>query len=416
MVTVDDNFRSSDMLICHRLAESKGMAAVPPVPCSSAALSSGPTAEGGLSTTAKRLREPQERFRVMNHYFVAGDIVWIRPEKHPYWPAEVESVDEKANTATCILMSPPNALIERKSDESDNNDEPNAYTTAMKAEEQSAATAAVRVTMSVKKTFFFDHIEDGTELSALVESRLQRTVHDVSPYEAAFRQAVDEANNLVRIVLDPKLLKPFSVCGIGIVRSFMRRHTDAPRQPQTKEFAPQTAVIVLRPGLENAVRDLNGFERIWVLFHFSYSVGVHPDRAGNEHTTGWKTMIVPPRDSELRGVFATRSPHRPNSIGLSCVRLVRVQGLEVHIADHDLLHGTPVLDIKPYLPFCDSHPTAKAGWVEDLDARNAGGADHRSNNNMFVVHRNLVAPSSAAAASCPAPNGTDCTNKLTKHA
>jgi tRNA (Thr-GGU) A37 N-methylase len=87
-------------------------------------------------------------------------------------------------------------------------------------------------------------------------------------------------------------------------------------------------------------------------------------------------------------VFATRSPHRPNGIGLSCCRLVDVRGREIHIMDHDLLHGTPVLDIKPYLPFCDAHPNAKAGWVDELDKAGAGGEDHRSNDNQFTVHRN----------------------------
>eukprot|EP00658_Telonema_sp_P-2_P047939 TRINITY_DN36497_c0_g1_i1.p1 TRINITY_DN36497_c0_g1~~TRINITY_DN36497_c0_g1_i1.p1 ORF type:complete len:114 (+),score=15.46 TRINITY_DN36497_c0_g1_i1:192-533(+) len=88
----------------------------------------------------------------------------------------------------------------------------------------------------------------------------------------------------------------------------------------------------------------------------------------------------------MRGVFSTRSPHRPNGIGLSCVRLVDVQGLCVHIADHDLLHGTPVLDIKPYLPFCDSHPDARAGWVSELDESGLAGDDHKA-GVAIPVHR-----------------------------
>lgn len=114
-------------------------------------------------------------------------------------------------------------------------------------------------------------------------------------------------------------------------------------------------------------------------------------RQGLSNARGYKTMIIPPRDSELRGVFATRSPHRPNFIGMSCVKLVSVQGLDIHILDHDLLHGTPVLDIKPYLPFCDAHPTAKAGWVEELEAKVASGGgekgDHKYDAQEMFVHR-----------------------------
>ncbi|EAN81052.1 hypothetical protein, conserved, partial [Trypanosoma cruzi] len=110
-------------------------------------------------------------------------------------------------------------------------------------------------------------------------------------------------------------------------------------------------------------------------------------RQGAENSARFKTMLVPPRDSQLRGVFATRSPHRPNFIGISCVRLVAVQGLEVHIADHDLLHGTPVLDIKPYLPYCDAHPNAKAGWVEELENSGRVGADHKYDMQRMQVDR-----------------------------
>ncbi|EPY42777.1 hypothetical protein AGDE_01146 [Angomonas deanei] len=112
-------------------------------------------------------------------------------------------------------------------------------------------------------------------------------------------------------------------------------------------------------------------------------------RDGITRSTGYKVMIVPPRDEEQRGVFATRSPHRPNFIGMSCVRLVAVRGLDVFIADHDLLHGTPVLDIKPYLPFCDAHPDAKAGWVQALDASGRGKTDHKYEKQATRVDRIL---------------------------
>ena len=71
------------------------------------------------------------------------------------------------------------------------------------------------------------------------------------------------------------------------------------------------------------------------------------------------------------GVFATRSPHRPNPIGMSVARIVRVEGLIVHVRDLDVLDGTPVLDLKPYVAYADAHPDAKAGWLEVNDPRDA---------------------------------------------
>jgi tRNA-Thr(GGU) m(6)t(6)A37 methyltransferase TsaA len=110
-----------------------------------------------------------------------------------------------------------------------------------------------------------------------------------------------------------------------------------------------------RPGnFEQALQSLGGFERVWLLFGFHES-------------QGWLPMVRPPRgDGEKRGVFSTRSPHRPNRIGLSCVRLLKVEGRSLLIEGHDLLDGTPVYDIKPYLPQADSFPEAKAGWIDDL--------------------------------------------------
>jgi hypothetical protein len=81
---------------------------------------------------------------------------------------------------------------------------------------------------------------------------------------------------------------------------------------------------------------------------------------------GWRPKVLPPRSTTGRkGVFATRSPHRPNPIGMSVVRLERVDGLILHIRDSDMLDGTPVLDLKPYVAYTDAHPGAGTGWLED---------------------------------------------------
>lgn len=108
-------------------------------------------------------------------------------------------------------------------------------------------------------------------------------------------------------------------------------------------------------GFAQALEDLEGFERIWIVYQF-------------HHNSEWKPKVMPPRGARIkRGVFATRAPYRPNGIGLSCVRLVKVEGLRVIVEGHDLLDGSPVFDIKPYLPYADAFPVSKIGWLENVE-------------------------------------------------
>jgi tRNA-Thr(GGU) m(6)t(6)A37 methyltransferase TsaA len=138
---------------------------------------------------------------------------------------------------------------------------------------------------------------------------------------------------------------------IGFVRSPYKEKADAPRQGVLNPDAGATIELVPElPHLRDALDDLSGFERIWVLFWF--------DRA-----IGWKPKVQPPRSEEKRGLFATRSPHRPNPIGMTAVRLDKVDGLVLHVRDHDLVDGTPVLDLKPYIPYADAFPEAGSGWL-----------------------------------------------------
>ena len=132
---------------------------------------------------------------------------------------------------------------------------------------------------------------------------------------------------------------------------------DAPRQGRL--FAGHPGRIVLNPGcnFETALRDLDGFERLWVIFQFHENEGWRP-------TT---RPPVPPKGRDRVGTFASRSPYRPNPIGLSCVRLLKIEGLTLFVDEADLLDGTPVLDIKPYIPMADAFPDAKAGWVEEQE-------------------------------------------------
>ncbi len=143
----------------------------------------------------------------------------------------------------------------------------------------------------------------------------------------------------------------FSVRPIGFVRSPFSSKVEAPRQ--SVAAANVTAAIDVLPEFVDALSDLATFERIWVLFWF--------DRIGNAHHGA---KVLPPRSDRKRGVFATRSPHRPNPIGLSSVVLERIEGATLHVKSIDLLDGTPVLDLKPYLAYSDAFPDAGAGWLD----------------------------------------------------
>ena len=100
-----------------------------------------------------------------------------------------------------------------------------------------------------------------------------------------------------------------------------------------------------------ALDDIEGFERVWLVY-------------GMDRAAAFQPRVVPYRDTRERGLFATRSPCRPNPIGLSVVRLVRREGCLLHVVDMDILDDTPLLDIKPYVPEFDAHPSSKAGWFD----------------------------------------------------
>lgn len=144
-----------------------------------------------------------------------------------------------------------------------------------------------------------------------------------------------------------------SLTPIGFARTPFREKSQAPRQPEAARGVAGRLELVAGRGFEHALEDLAGWERIWVLFWF--------DRA-----EGYRSKVLPPRSLERRGVFSTRSPHRPNPIGLSVLRLVAVEGLVLSVLDVDLLDGTPLFDIKPYVPYTDAHPGAATGWLAPL--------------------------------------------------
>ena len=148
-------------------------------------------------------------------------------------------------------------------------------------------------------------------------------------------------------------METLSFTPIGFYHSALKHRYETPRQGV---LAPDNTGIVeleSRRNFEQALRDLETFERIWIVFVF------HLNR-------NWKPLVSVPRHrADKVGVFATRAPFRPNPIGMSCVRLLRIDGLNVHVGETDLLDGSPILDIKPYLPYADSFPAAATGWVAD---------------------------------------------------
>ena len=150
---------------------------------------------------------------------------------------------------------------------------------------------------------------------------------------------------------------------VGFVRSPFGEKSEVPRQATAPGAEGIEGRIEMLPEHEHALEDLEGFDRIWILFWFHQAA-----RAPGEVTP---SKVLPPRSDKKRGVFATRSPHRPNPIGMSAVRLVRVEGLVVHVRDLDLLDGTPVLDLKPYIRYADAFPEARAGWLDAQDPKPA---------------------------------------------
>ncbi len=139
-----------------------------------------------------------------------------------------------------------------------------------------------------------------------------------------------------------------SIEQIGTIHSPYTSLENMPIQPVGAKEVEGTAV--LRPELAPGLRDLDGFSHIYLLYHFH--------RAGNV-----KLEVVPYLDTRARGVFATRSPLRPSGIGMSIVEVLRVEDNVVFLRGVDVLDGTPLLDIKPYIPQFDQRENVRTGWM-----------------------------------------------------
>ncbi|MCR4843465.1 MAG: tRNA (N6-threonylcarbamoyladenosine(37)-N6)-methyltransferase TrmO [Bacteroidales bacterium] len=129
-----------------------------------------------------------------------------------------------------------------------------------------------------------------------------------------------------------------------------------PRQSALAPAVEGRIVFAAPYRVREALRGLEGFERLWLMWGFS----------ANKPAKGeWQPTVRPPRlgGNAAMGVWATRSPYRPNPLGLSCVELVRVDGMELVVRGADLMDGTPIYDIKPYIPYADAYPEARSGFV-----------------------------------------------------
>ena len=150
---------------------------------------------------------------------------------------------------------------------------------------------------------------------------------------------------------------------IGWIRSDFDSKFGIPRQSGVVEELRAQVVFAPDYQVREAFRGLEGFSHLWLLWEFSEAV-----------RETWSPTVRPPRlgGNKRMGVFATRSPFRPNPIGLSCVRLERVEldspdGPVLHVLGADLLNGTPIFDIKPYLPYTDCRPDAAGGFAPDYE-------------------------------------------------
>jgi tRNA-Thr(GGU) m(6)t(6)A37 methyltransferase TsaA len=146
----------------------------------------------------------------------------------------------------------------------------------------------------------------------------------------------------------------FTYWSIGIIRSPYQDPAGMPIQPAGAGGIPGRVEVFeeYRAGLA----DLDGFSRIILIYPFHRSAG-------------YSLVVTPFLDSRPRGLFSTRAPRRPNAIGLSTVRLVGVKDRELSIEDVDILDGTPLFDIKPYVPAFDSYPDERSGWLSGCDER-----------------------------------------------
>lgn len=149
---------------------------------------------------------------------------------------------------------------------------------------------------------------------------------------------------------------------VGFIHTPFHQQSGTPIQPARAQGAEGTIEIL--PAYAEGLRDLDKFSHAHLIFVFHES-------------EGFSLRVTPYLDDTPRGLFATRAPRRPNPIGLSVVRILSVEGTTIRIADVDMLDGTPLLDIKPFVPEFDHRPDATSGWFEGRGRPDRDQADDR---------------------------------------
>ncbi len=162
----------------------------------------------------------------------------------------------------------------------------------------------------------------------------------------------------------------FSITPIGIIHTPFKNLEGMPIQPSGA--ADVTGTIVMDKEFEPGLKDIEGFSHLILLYQFHQS-------------KGYDLLVKPFLDNQKRGLFATRAPRRPNSIGLSIVRLVEKKGNVLIIQGIDVLNGTPLLDIKPYVPAFDAKEVTAVGWLEKKQEKAVFlKSDNRFKKNLYL--------------------------------
>ena len=151
----------------------------------------------------------------------------------------------------------------------------------------------------------------------------------------------------------------FVATAIGFVRSEYQQTAEVPKGFGARHDAE--GVLEVNPEFERGLTDIEGFSHLFVIWVF-------------DRSEGFELLGTPPTDTRPHGVFATRSPKRPNPIGLSVVELLRRDGCRLHVRGVDMLNGTPILDIKPYLSSVPAE-TLRRGWLAEAEKRHSRTTD-----------------------------------------
>jgi tRNA-Thr(GGU) m(6)t(6)A37 methyltransferase TsaA len=166
---------------------------------------------------------------------------------------------------------------------------------------------------------------------------------------------------------------------IGYIRSCYKEKFGTPRQSGLVSEAIGVICILPEFQPENSLEGIDGFSHVWVIWGFHQNKSVK-----------FNAKVQPPRlGGEKKGVFSTRSPHRPNPLGLSLVKIIKVDGPNLFVSGLDIIEETPVYDIKPYLPELESIDDAKSGWVEELQTKEGLEFEWSQESQIFLREHTL---------------------------